>query len=267
MPRQSIIGISPSDWSEEVNAAFPATPILDIPSQSPMQHELYDRYIQHINEYISSLNNENSVTQRDVWEADESEIVSLMYQLGFFTGIESALSNIDSLRVNTRYDHTNLKHRFLVSYLSSRIRFDSARDLINHRPSVSQCHDMPARAFVRSDLDFLATDPLQPTNDPLRLRDTDLRIIGADDEIDFIVNNQKLKLTLQTMSNRNAPSRYIAAINLRITSERRTNVRQAIRLEQSDRNLVFKRLNISRPLHGFKFVRRDGGGLIIKEIN
>jgi hypothetical protein len=118
-------------------------------------------------------------------------------------------------------------------------------------------------AFRASDLDFLDNRTIAPNRS--------LRVHASSDEFDFIVNNQKIRLCIQAMNNSgDRQSRYVDAINLRITSERGTNIRNLVRLESQDRNLFFKRSRFNRPIHGFRFVHVSGGGrdgLVVKEIH
>ena len=239
------------------------------PSLSGTERDLlFAEYNHRMNEYISNLGS-NSDIRATAWSHDEEVITDLMLRLQFFDDIASDVRGISALRINDTYDSNNLSHRFLVIYLSRFIRFSNILAMINQRPQRDFYINIPRRRFISGDLNFLVvdySDGTSPTPSDT-FRTADLRITAADESIDFAVNGQKLKLSIQVMSNRESRSRYISAINLHITSERNTNVRQLFRLEKYDTGLVFRRLDFNRPLHGFKFARRPSGRLIVKEIS
>jgi hypothetical protein len=226
-------------------------------------------YDYEVSSYIQSLNCslDTNATYHD-WGRVELHIVDLMTRLGFFANVRDYLSNHRWLHTNENYDYRNLTHRFILLYAySQRAIISNISRLIEDRPLSVECSNIPRVAFTAYDLDFLRIE----LGDPMPLSVTESRNlqIGAESgDIDFIVNGQKLKLSLHAMNNPESRSRYVLAINVRVTSERSTTLRHIARFEKFDDSFVFKRLALNRPVHGFKFVRSQGrDGLFVKEID
>lgn len=233
-----------------------------MPRRSPaIRNELLDsiriEYGNQIQSYINSLSNPFTVSNRQAWQDSESRIIDLMMPLRFFTNLDCDFNADVTMRINDNYDYRNLTHRFILlyAYYKGMVRLRNIEEVLNQRPLPEHCINIPRVPFITDDLSFLSIDP------PDQLLD-----IGFN-TIDFIVNGQKLKLSIKTTSNNEIRSQYIDTVYIRVTSERNTNPRSITRLERYDRNLVFKRFIFTQPIHGFKFVRRrDSDGLAVKEI-
>jgi hypothetical protein len=232
-------------------------------------NNLRHEYDVEVSSYIRSLgNNPRTDDTNDELERRELHIIDLMTQLGFFVSIHSYLNDRMPLRTNSRYDYRNLTHRFILLYaFCQQASISGFSGLVEYRPLSVECSNIPTVAFTAGDLDFLRIE----LGDPMPLSVTESRNlqIGAESRnIDFIVNGQKLKLSLHTMNDPESRSRYVLVINVRVTSERSTTVRHIARFEKFSDGFAFKRLTLNRPVHGFKFVRSQGrDGLFVKEID
>jgi hypothetical protein len=227
---------------------------------------LYEDYLRNLRHYQLMLGDRQHNNDAS-YLAMERIMLRQMVDLGFFHRILESFRNERSLRVNSSYDNTNLSHRFLLQFVGSQVLVSGINALINERPLPEALHNIPmfVRAFEPDSLYFL--DLTQTVSSARLSPDERLHSTDAPNSVDFTVNGQKLRLSIQIMSNHDAQSRYIAALNVRVTSNRGTNVRHVARLENYDRQLCFKRLFVNRPIHGFKFVRRHAvDGLYVREI-
>jgi len=217
--------------------------------------------------YCSMLSNPASYAP-DEYEAMEIRIVDRMGRIGIFRYVTSLLDGIRSVTVNGRYDYRNLSQRLLLRYVSRRVEIPDLSTLLRDYPTHGGVRNIPTREFTASDLDFLYFHDTASSNlEPPRLQERDLREISNSESVEFIVNGQKVNLSIQGMNNRDDGSRYISAVNIRVTSNRGSNIRSILQLPIQAQRLNFYRLSVNRPIHGFKFVRRLGESrVIVKEV-
>jgi len=234
------------------------------PNENALQTELHCELSSRFADYILSLTAPRTTTQIRLWRQQEDRIFNLMCDLGYFHSITHDLTGITALNVNAHYDNSNLSQRFLLKYLHTQVLVYMAEDYLLDFPPGDAAHSVPTGAYNSQHLTFVNVATLVSEATP---SNTYLRTYASSDEIDFIVNGQKLRLKVQSMVSNVDRVRYITAINIRVTSERGTHIRYVIQLWNAGTTLCFRRLTMNRPEHGFKFVRRrNTDGIIIKEI-
>jgi hypothetical protein len=229
-------------------------------------------YLRLFQEYIAALGwDDRLATVRRDWARMENHILRNMIDIGMFDSIHGALVGFRRVQITNTYDYTNLSHRFLVQYVHAyELPVHDAEILFGHRPIPSNCHSVPMVNYHPHNLNLFvaAPDTQHPEQIPRPIVDqSHLRSNGISNPMEFAVNGQKFNIVLNPLIDYEGRSRYTIAINLRLSSLRNTNVKNVAQLTIFNKKIYFSRTPVTRPSYGIKFVRRNDGKLVIKEID
>jgi hypothetical protein len=229
-------------------------------------------YLRLFEEYIAALGWDSRLaTVRRDWARMENRILRNLIELGMFDSIHGALAVFRRVQITNAYDYTNLSHRFLVQYVHAyELPVHDAELFFAYRPTPATCHSVPMVNYNMQNLNLFAaaSDVQHPEQTPRPILDqSHLRSNGASNPMEFVVNGQKFNIILNPLIDYEGRSRYTIAVNLRLSSLRNTNIKNIAQFTIFDKKIYFSRLPVTRPSYGIKFVRRNDGKLIIKEID